>query len=145
MSTFTNIINAVKTAESLHDKGQLLTYLCHVLSSAEKKTSPADRDEIGTYVLSELENVPTLLNKAECYRQKDEIFGLMDALVGLVTTCYDTPAAIPMGKVEMIQRVVDRCNKERFLERAIDEAFNSHVNIPDEAALERILCMAAPL
>ena len=145
MSTFTNIINAVKTAETLHDKGQLLTYLCQVLSSAKKKPSPADRNEIGTYALSELENVPTLLNKAECYRQKDEIFRLMDALVGLVTTCYDTPAALPMDKVEMIQRVVDRCNKERFLERAIDEAFKSHIKPPDEAALERILCMVAPL
>lgn len=142
MSAFTDIINGAKNAETLHDKSQLLTYLGRALSSVKKKPSPADREEIGAYVLSELENVPALLNKAENYREKDEIFSLMDALMGLVMVCFDSPAAMPRDKVEMIQRVVDRCNKERFLENAIDEAFKGN---PDEADMERILCMAAPL
>ena len=142
MSAFTDIINGAKNAETLHDKSQLLTYLGRALSSVKKKPSPADREEIGAYVLSELENVPALLNKAENYREKDEIFSLMDSLMGLVIVCYDTPAAMPRDKVEMIQRVVDRCNKERFLENAIDEAFQGN---PNEADMERILCMAAPL
>ena len=142
MSAFTDIINGAKNAATLHDKSQLLTYLGRALSSVKKKPAPADREEIGAYVLSELGNVPALLNKAENYREKDEIFGLMDALMGLVMVCYDSPAAMPRDKVEMIQRVVDRCNKERFLENAIDEAFAGN---PDEADMERILCMAAPL
>ena len=142
MSAFTDIINGAKNAETLHDKSQLLTYLGRALSSVKKKPSPADREEIGAYVLSELENVPALLNKAENYREKDEIFSLMDALMGLVMVCFDSPAAMPRDKVEMIQRVVDRCNKERFLENAIDEAFKGN---PDEADMERILCMASPL
>ena len=142
MSAFTDIINGAKNAETLHDKSQLLTYLGRALSSVKKKPSPADREEIGAYVLSELENVPALLNKAENYREKDEIFSLMDALMGLVMVCFDSPAAMPRDKVEMIQRVVERCNKERFLENAIDEAFGGN---PDEADMERILCMAAPL
>ena len=142
MSAFTDIINRAKNAETLHEKSQLLTYLGRGLAPAKKKMTAADRDEISTFVLSELEVVPTLLNKAENYREKDEIFGLMDALMGLVMVCYDSPAAMPRDKVEMIQRVVDRCNKERFLENAIDEAFGGN---PDEADMERILCMAAPL
>ena len=142
MSAFTDIINGAKNAETLHDKSQLLTYLGRALSSVKKKPSPADREEIGAYVLSELENVPALLNKAENYREKDEIFSLMDALMGLVMVCFDSPAAMPRDKVEMIQRVVERCNKERFLENAIDEAFKGN---PTETDMERILCMAAPL
>ena len=142
MTTYTPILDRVRAAETLHDKSQLLTYLGRALSSVKKKPSPADREEIGAYVLSELENVPALLNKAENYREKDEIFSLMDALMGLVMVCFDSPAAMPRDKVEMIQRVVERCNKERFLENAIDEAFKGN---PDEADMERILCMAAPL
>ena len=142
MSAFTDIINRAKNAETLHDKSQLLTYLGRGLAPAKKKMTAADRDEISTFVLSELEVVPTLLNKAECYREKDEIFSLMDALMGLVMVCFDSPAAMPRDKVEMIQRVVERCNKERFLEMAIDEAFKGN---PTEADMERILCMASPL
>lgn len=142
MSPFTNIINGAKNAETLHDKSQILTYLGRALSSSKKKPAAADRNEIGAYVLSELEAIPALLDKAESYRKKDEIFSLMDSLIGLVTLCYDSPAAMASDKVEMIQRVVDRCNKERFLENAIDEAFGGN---PTEADMERILCMAAPL
>ena len=93
MSAFTDIINRAKNAETLHDKSQLLTYLGRGLAPAKKKMTAADRDEISTFVLSELEVVPTLLNKAECYREKDEIFSLMDALMGLIMVCFDSPAA----------------------------------------------------
>ena len=142
MSAFTDIINCIQSAETLRDKSQLLTYLGRALSANRKKLSPADRTELGAFTLSELEEVPARLNKAECYRDKDEIFGIMDSLMNLVMICYDSPAAMPRDKVEMIQRVVERCNKERFLENAIDEAFGGN---PDEADMERILCMAAPL
>lgn len=142
MSAFTNIINNIKAAETLRDKSQLLTYLGRALSANRKKLSPADRTELGAFTLSELEEVPARLNKAECYREKDEIFGIMDSLMNLVMICYDSPAAMPRDKVEMIQRVIERCNKERFLENAIDEAFKGN---PSEADMERILCMASPL
>ena len=142
MSSFTNIINSIKTAETLRDKSQLLTYLGRALSANRKKITPADKGELGAFALSELEEVPARLNKAESYREKDEIFGIMDSLMNLVMICYDSPAAMAPDKVEMIQRVIERCNKERFLENAIDEAFGGN---PDEADMERILCMASPL
>ena len=142
MPAFTNIINSIKTAETLRDKSQLLTYLGRALSANRKKLSPADRTELGAFALSELEEVPALLNKAECYREKDEIFGIMDSLMNLVMICYDSPAAVPPDRLEMIKRVVERYDRERFLEMAIDEAFKGN---PDEADMERILCMASPL
>ena len=142
MSAFTDIINCIQSAETLRDKSQLLTYLGRALSANRKKLSPADRTELAAFALSELEEVPARLNKAESYREKDEIFGIMDSLMNLVMICYDSPAAMPRDKVEMIQRVIERCNKERFLENAIDEAFGGN---PNEADMERILCMATPL
>ena len=142
MTTYTPILDRVRAAETMHDKSQLLTYLGRALSANRKKLSPADRTELGAFALSVLEEVPALLNKAENYREKDEIFGIMDSLMNLVMICYDSPAAMPRDKVEMIQRVIERCNKERFLENAIDEAFKGN---PTEADMERILCMAAPL
>ena len=142
MSAFTDIIYCIQSAETLRDKSQLLTYLGRALSANRKKLSPADRTELAAFALSELEEVPARLNKAESYREKDEIFGIMDSLMNLVMICYDSPAAMPRDKVEMIQRVIERCNKERFLENAIDEAFGGN---PNEADMERILCMATPL
>ena len=143
MAAFTDIINGAKNAETLRDKSQLLTYLGRALSSnRKKKLTPEDRAELSAFALSELEEVPALLNKAESYREKDEIFGLVESLMNLVMICYDSPAAVPPDRLEMIKRVVDRCDRERFLELAIDEAFKGN---PDEADMERILCMAAPL
>ncbi len=142
MSAFTEIITAAKNAETLHDKSQLLTYLGRGLAPAKKKITPADKSELGAFALTELEALPALLNKAENYREKDEIFGIMDSLMNLVMICYDSPAALAPDKVEMIQRLVERCDRERFLEVAIDEAFKGN---PDEADMERILCMASPL
>ena len=142
MSAFTDIINGAKNAETLHDKSQLLAYLGRALSSSKKKPAAADRNEIGTYVLSELEAIPALLDKAESYRKKDEIFSLMDSLIGLVTLCYDSPAAMAPEKLNTVEQAIAACNKERFLENAIDEAFGGN---PTEADMERILCMAAPL
>ena len=142
MTTYTPILDRVRAAETMHDKSQLLTYLGRALSANRKKLSPADRTELGAFTLSELEAIPARLNKTENYREKDEIFGIMDSLMNLVMICYDSPAAMPRDKVEMIQRVIERCNKERFLENAIDEAFKGN---PTEADMERILCMAAPL
>lgn len=142
MSAFTNIINSIQSAETLHDKSQLLTYLGRALSANRKKITPADKGELAAFALSELEEVPALLNKAENYREKDEIFGIMDSLMNLVMICYDSPAAVPPDRMEMIKRVVERYDRERFLEMAIDEAFKGN---PTEADMERILCMASPL
>ncbi len=142
MATFTEIINSAKNAETLHDKSQLLTYLGRALSANRKRITPADKGELGEFALSELEAIPALLDKTENYRDKDEIFGIMESLMNLVMICYDSPAALAPDKVEMIRRLMDRCNSERFLELAIDEAFKGN---PDEADMERILCMAAPL
>ena len=142
MTTYTPILDRVRAAETMHDKSQLLTYLGRALSANRKKLSPADRTELGAFTLSELEEVPALLNKAENYREKDEIFGIMDSLMNLVMICYDSPAAVPPDRLEMIKRVVERYDRERFLEMAIDEAFKGN---PDEADMERILCMASPL
>lgn len=142
MPAFTEIITAAKNAETLHDKSQLLTYLGRALASAKKRLTFDDRLELSAFALSELEAVPALLDKAACYREKDEVFGLMDSLMNLVMICFKTPDDMSRDQVDMIQRVVDRCNKERFLENAIDEAFNGQ---PDKADMERILCMASPL
>ena len=142
MSAFTEIINGAKNAETLRDKSQLLTYLGRALSSAKRKLDPADKNELATFALSEIEGLPALLNQAGSYREKDELFGLFESLMNLIMICYDSPAAMPRDKVEMIQRVVERCDKERFLETAIDEAFKGN---PNAADMERILCMALPL
>lgn len=142
MTTYTPILDRVRAAETMHDKSQLLTYLGRALSANRKKITPADKGELAAFALSELEEVPALLNKAENYREKDEIFGIMDSLMNLVMICYDSPAAVPPDRLEMIKRVVERYDRERFLEMAIDEAFKGN---PGEADMERILCMASPL
>ena len=54
MSAYTNIINSVKNAETLHDKSQLLTYLGRALSANRNKITPADKGELGAFALSEL-------------------------------------------------------------------------------------------
>ncbi|MBE6651781.1 MAG: hypothetical protein E7610_00015 [Ruminococcaceae bacterium] len=142
MGTYTDILNHAREETSLHDKSQCLTYLGRALSASKKKIAPADREELAIFAVSEMENVPALLDNAANYREKDEIFGLVESLMNLVMISFDSPAAVPADKLEMLRGVVERCDRERFLERAIDECFEGK---PDASDMERILCMAAPL
>lgn len=142
MSLFTPIINHVREADTLHDKTQCLTYLGRALSTAKKKITPDIRAELSAFAFAEAETVPVRLDAATCYREKDEILGYLNSLMNLVMFCYPSRDAVPADKLELIRRLAERMERERFLENAIDEAFR---NRPDAADMERILCLAAPL
>lgn len=142
MSTYTPILDRVRSAESLHDRIQYLTYLGNALSASKKKVSPDEREELADFATTELERVPALLNACENYRAKDEVYSLVDSLMNLIMFLYANPAAVPAPRMERIKRVIDRYDRERFLECAIDEAFHGQ---PDASDMERILCMTSPL
>ena len=73
---------------------------------------------------------------------KDEIFGYVDSLMRLIVYCYPSREAVPPAKLATIEAVVARLDRERFVERTIDESFKEK---PTEADMERVLCMVAPL
>ena len=143
MTTYTPILDRVRAAESLKDKTQFLTYLGNALSAAKKRVSPEEREELSAFAVSELEKVPALLDACENYRTKDEVYGLTDSLMNLMMFLYANPAAVPPARMETVKAVMERYDRERFLECAIDEAFRDRQ--PDAADMERILCLVAPL
>lgn len=143
MTTYTPILDRVRAAESLKDKTQFLTYLGNALSAAKKRVSPEEREELSAFAVSELEKVPALLDACENYRAKDEVYGLTDSLMNLMMFLYANPAAVPPARMETVKAVMERYDRERFLECAIDEAFRDRR--PDASDMERILCLAAPL
>lgn len=142
MATYTDILSHVREAKSLHEKSQLLEVLERGLSADKKKLAPADRDELTAFVKTEIKVIPDLLDNAACYREKDEICGLFGNLAQILVLCFRTPADVPADLMESFRLVAERCDRERFLESAIDECFKGN---PEESDIERILCMAAPL
>ena len=142
MSSYTDILTRGREAATLHDKSQYLTYLGRALSSSKRKLAPDDRKELADFAFSEIAGIPALLDNAANYREKDEILGLMDSLMNLIMICFDNPAAVPSESMEMLRDTAERCQKERFLEMAIDECLEGK---PDASDMERVLCMVAPL
>ena len=145
MSAYSEILSLIREANSLREKEQLLTYLGRSLSVSKKRLLPADRRELGDFAVDEMARIPDILDKAADYREKDAVFGIVDSLMNLVMLCFGGPANVPAEQLEVLKGSVERCNKERFLENAVDEYLGGKDGLPTAADMERILCMAMPL
>ena len=148
MSTYSEILCLIREAETLQQKAQLLTYLANSLSdprSPRGKASPADRREVALAAIEEAVKLPSILEGAVCYREKSKAFDILSPLMQLVMQGFGNPDDIPTDQREMLKSVVERCDKERFVENAVNECFREGNNRPTAADMERILCMVAPL
>ena len=143
MATFTSILEAIGQAKSYSDKTQLLSVLLNALQGKKGKPVGEDRTELSTFAFSEIEGLLRTLPTLSTYREKDQLFGYEDQLLGLVMLCYDSPALIAQDELPKIQLLQTMVSKERFVENAIDEIFGDG-NMQKEV-VERLLCMLIPL
>lgn len=143
MATFTSILEAIGQAQSYSDKTQLLSVLLNALQGKKGKPVGEDRTELSTFAFSEIEGLLRTLPTLSTYREKDQLFGYEDQLLGLVMLCYDSPALIAQDELAKIQLLQAMVSKERFVENAIDEIFEG--GNTQKETVERLLCMLIPL
>ncbi len=143
MSIFDGLITGINEAETYNEKTQLLTALVRGFSQKRSKLSSIDRDTIGVFAMSEVSAVFPALEAAETYRQKDELHGYAHSLLELIILCYGSPEYIPDGHMDELRELGETLNRERFLERAVNEVFEG--GKPSAQDFDRLICMAAPL
>lgn len=143
MATFTSILEAIGQAQSYSDKTQLLSVLLNALQGKKGKPVGEDKTELSTFAFSEIEGLLRTLPTLSTYREKDQLFGYEDQLLGLVMLCYDSPALIAQDELAKIQLLQAMVSKERFVETAIDEIFEG--GNTQKETVERLLCMLIPL
>ena len=143
MSTFTSITENIKQLTSFNEKKSFLTVLLNYLQSQKVKISDEDKKELSEFAFSEVKALLSLIPTVPTYKEKDEIFGYEDNLLGLIMALHASPAQIPQDDLNNIQALVDLVNKERFVENAINSIFEEKQN--DKLDVERLICTVSPL
>ena len=143
MSTFTSITENIKQLTSFNEKKSFLTVLLNYLQSQKVKISDEDKKELSEFAFSEVKALLSLIPTVPTYKEKDEIFGYEDNLLGLIMALHASPAQIPQDDLNNIQALVDLVNKERFVENAINSIFEEKQN--DKLDVERLICTISPL
>lgn len=143
MATFTSIIEDIKHLSSFSEKTSFLTVILNSFQNKKVKITPEDKKELSTFAFEEIKNLIALIPTLQTYKEKDEIFGYEDNLLGIVMLCHASPAEINETDLTNIETLVALVDKERFVENAIDNIFKNNQN--DKATVSQLLSSVIPL
>ena len=114
MSTFTSITENIKGLTSFNEKKSFLTVLLNYLQTQKVKISNEDKKELSDFAFSEVKMLLSLIPTVPTHKEKDEIFGYEDSLLGVIMALHASPAQIPQNNLNDIQTLVELVEKERF-------------------------------
>ena len=143
MPQFSEILNHIKETESYDQKARMLSVIVKFIETKKGKIPQDDKTELVGFAFVEIKKLLFAIPEAENYRQKDEMFSYEDNLMGIVMLCHASAAQIPEENLNDIEALVKLVNKERFIERAIDDIFEKGNNAKEN--VERLFCALIPL
>ena len=143
MAQFSEILNHIKETESYDQKARMLSVIVKFIETKKGKIPQDDKTELVNFAFVEIKKLLFAIPEAENYRQKDEMFSYEDNLMGIVMLCHASAAQIPEENLNDIKALVELVNKERFIERAIDDIFEKGNNAKEN--VERLFCALIPL
>ena len=123
MATFTSIIEDIKHLSSFSEKTSFLTLILNSFQNKKVKITLEDKRELSTFAFEEINKLIALIPTVQTYKEKDEIFGYEDNLLGIVVLCHASPAEISETNLNNIKTLTALVDKERFIENAIDDIF----------------------
>lgn len=143
MATFSSIITDIKALDTFNEKTSFLTVIINALQSKNGKITKEDKKELADFAFEEIKALIDLIPTVHTYKEKDEIFGYEDILLGIVMMCHVSPAEIHPANINDINTLIEIVNKERFVENAIDNIFKNRQN--DRVTVEQLFCAVVPL
>lgn len=143
MAQFSELLNHINETESYDQKARMLSVIVKFIETKKGKIPQDDKAEIAGFAFVEIKKLLSAIPEAKNYRQKDEMFSYEDNLLGAVMLCHATAAQIPEEKLKDIKALVELVDKERFIERAIDDIFEKGNNAKEN--VERLFCALIPL
>ncbi len=143
MAEFSTFINHILETDSYDEKARMLSVIVKFIKSKKGKIPPEDKTEIVNFAFAQIKKLISAIPAAQTYRQKDEMFSYEDNLLGIVMLCHASAAQIPETNLNDIKTLVELVDKERFIERAIDDIFEKGNNAKEN--VERLFCALIPL
>ncbi len=143
MATFKSIIEDIKSFSAFSEKARFLAVILNSFQNKKVKITPEDKKELSDFAFEEISKLITLMPTIQAYKEKDEIFGYGDTLLGIVMLCHSSPADISETDLNNIKALSALFDKERFVENAIDNIFKNGQN--DKAYVEQLLASVIPL
>ena len=143
MTQSTDLLNNIIETESYDQKARILSVIVKFIKSKKGKIPQEEKTEVVAFTFAEIKKLISAIPEAKNYRQKDEMFSYEDNLMGIVMLCHPSAAQVPEENLNDIKTLVEVVNKERFIERAIDDIFER--GNKDKESVERLLCALVPL
>ena len=143
MAQFSDLLNHIGETESYDQKARILSVIVKFIESKKGKIPQEDKTEIVDFAFAEIKKLLSAIPEAKNYRQKDEMFSYEDNLMGIVMLCHASAAQIPEENLNNIKALVEIVDKERFIERAIDDIFEKGNNSKEN--VEPLFCALIPL
>ena len=143
MTTFTPIIEDIKSLSTFSEKTSFLTVILNSFQDKKAKIIIEDKKELAAFAFEEISKLIELIPTLQTYKEKDEAFGYKDALLGIVMMCYSSPAEIDEMNLNNIKTLMALVDKESFVENAIDNIFKNNQN--DKESVNQLLASVIPL
>ena len=143
MTTFTPIIEDIKSLSTFSEKTSFLTVILNSFQDKKAKIILEDKKELAAFAFEEINKLIELIPTLQTYKEKDEAFGYKDALLGIVMMCYSSPAEIDEMNLNNIKTLMALVDKESFVENAIDNIFKNNQN--DKETVNQLLASVIPL
>ena len=143
MATFASIIEDINKLSNISEKTGFLTVILNSLQSKKVKVTPADKKELANFAFEEIKKLIELIPTLQTYKEKDEIFGYEDNLLGIVMLCHSSPAEISEANINNIKTLTALVDKERFVEIAIDNIFKNGQT--DKNTVNQLIASVIPL
>lgn len=143
MATFTSIIEDIKHLPTFSEKTSFLTVILNSFQNKKVKITPEDKKELSVFAFEEISKLIELIPTLQTYKEKDEIFGYEDNLLGIIMLCYPSPEKISEKDLSNIKMLTALVDKERFVENAIDNIFKNNQN--DKVTVTQLLASVIPL
>ena len=143
MTTFTPIIEDIKSLSTFSEKTSFLTVILNSFQDKKTKIIIEDKKELAAFAFEEISKLIELVPTLQTYKEKDEAFGYKDALLGIVMMCYSSPAEIDEMNLNNIKTLMALVDKESFVENAIDNIFKNNQN--DKETVNQLLASVIPL
>ncbi len=143
MAEFSTFINHISETDSYDQKARILSVIVKLIESKKGKIPQEDKTEIVNFAFSEIKKLISAIPEAKTYRQKDEMFSYEDNLMGIVMLCHASAAQVPEANLNDMKTLVELVNKERFIERTIDDIFQEGNNTKE--TVEQLMCALIPL
>lgn len=143
MTTFTPIIEDIKSLSTFSEKTSFLTVILNSFQDKKAKIIIEDKKELAAFAFEEISKLIELIPTLQTYKEKDEAFGYKDALLGIVMMCYSSPAEIDEMNLNNIKTLMALVDKESFVENAIDNIFKNNQN--DKETIKQLLASVIPL